>query len=73
MATPLDPNDLVTLQELALSNMWEMTLSREDAFSTGLPPRSPTALHVGSVTPLRLRFFTSLHPLVSFTPVDQCT
>ncbi len=23
MAEPLDPNDLVTLDELALSNMWE--------------------------------------------------
>ncbi len=23
MAEPLDPNDLVTLEELALSNMWE--------------------------------------------------
>ncbi len=23
MAQPLDPNDLVTLEELALSNMWE--------------------------------------------------
>ncbi len=23
MAGPLDPNDLVTLEELALSNMWE--------------------------------------------------
>ncbi len=25
MAEPLDPNDLVTLEELALSNMWETT------------------------------------------------
>ncbi len=24
MAEKLDPNDLVTLEELALSNMWEM-------------------------------------------------
>ncbi len=24
MATPLDPNDLVTLEELTLSNMWEV-------------------------------------------------
>ncbi len=23
MANPLDPNDLVTLEELAISNMWE--------------------------------------------------
>ncbi len=23
MAKPLDPNDLVTIEELALSNMWE--------------------------------------------------
>ncbi len=23
MAEPLDPNDLVTLEELAISNMWE--------------------------------------------------
>jgi len=23
MAQPLDPNDLVTLEELAISNMWE--------------------------------------------------
>ncbi len=25
MAEKLDPNDLVTLEELALSNMWEIT------------------------------------------------
>ncbi len=24
MAEPLDPNDLVTLEELAISNMWEV-------------------------------------------------
>ncbi len=24
MATPFDPNDLVTLEELTLSNMWEV-------------------------------------------------
>jgi len=28
MAEKLDPKDRVTLEELALSNMWEMTLSR---------------------------------------------
>jgi len=26
MAEKLDPNEIVTLEELALSNMWEMTL-----------------------------------------------
>ena len=24
MATPLDPNDLVTLEELTISNMWKV-------------------------------------------------
>ena len=24
MATPFDPNDLVTLEELTISNMWEV-------------------------------------------------
>ncbi len=24
MASPLDPNDLVTLEELTISNMWEV-------------------------------------------------
>ncbi len=28
MAEKLDPNEIVTLEELALSNMWEITLSR---------------------------------------------
>ncbi len=41
MAEKLDPNEIVTLEDLALSNMWEMTLSPEDAASTVLPPRSP--------------------------------
>ncbi len=44
MAEKLDPNDLGTLEELALSNMWEITLSRLNSFSTVLPPRSPTNL-----------------------------
>ncbi len=46
MAEKLDPKDLVTLEELALSNMWEMTLSREDSASTFLPTRSTTTLPV---------------------------
>jgi len=28
MAEKLDPKDIVTLEELAISNMWEITLSR---------------------------------------------
>jgi len=27
MAEKLDPNEIVTLEELAISSMWEMTLS----------------------------------------------
>jgi len=30
MAEPLDPNDLVTLEKLSISNMWEMN-KREQA------------------------------------------
>jgi len=26
MASPLDPNDLVTLEELTISNMWEVVV-----------------------------------------------
>ncbi len=26
MATPLDPNDLVPREELAISNLWEVTM-----------------------------------------------
>ena len=37
MAEKLDPKEIVTLEELALSNMWVMTLSREDSPSTVLP------------------------------------
>jgi len=33
MAEKLDPNEIITLEELAISSMWEITLSRENSFS----------------------------------------
>ncbi len=57
MAEPLDPNDLVTLEELALSNMWETSalvellerkgiLTKQEvlAMIQELPQREPTAI-----------------------------
>ena len=36
MATPLDPKELVTLEEIALSNMWEITALVFDLPKKGL-------------------------------------
>ncbi len=42
MAEKLDPNEIVTLEELVISSMWDITLLDLDSASTVLPPRSPT-------------------------------
>jgi hypothetical protein len=39
MASPLDPNDLVTLEELTLSNMWEVAALIEVLEKRGLLPK----------------------------------
>ncbi len=39
MANPLDPNDLVTLEELALSNMWENAALVELLERKGILPK----------------------------------
>ncbi len=39
MATPFDPNDLVTFQELTISNMWEVAALIEGLEKKGLLPK----------------------------------
>ncbi len=39
MTEPLDPNDLVTLEELALSNMWETAVQVEVVERKGILPK----------------------------------
>ena len=39
MAKPLDPKEIVTLEELAISGMWEIAAIREVLEKKGLLPR----------------------------------
>jgi len=39
MATPLDPKDLVTLEELTISNMWEVAALIEVLEKKGMLPK----------------------------------
>ena len=39
MASPLDPNDLVTFEELSISNLWEVAALIEVLEKKGLLPK----------------------------------
>ncbi len=62
MANPLDPNDLVSLEELALSNMWEVGALIELLHEKGLITKQEL---LDKITELRRK-----HPQAS-TLVDR--
>ena len=58
MAEPLDPTDLVTLDELALSTMWETSALVEGLERNGIPCAAGRAGHDPRAAPVR----TQRHP-----------
>ncbi len=59
MANPLDPNDLVTLEELALSNMWENAALVELLERKGILPKQEV---LAMIQELRQREPTAIPP-----------
>jgi len=59
MAKPLDPNELVTLDELALSNMWETSALVELLERKGVLTRQEV---LGMIQELRQREPTAVPP-----------
>ncbi len=59
MANPLDPNNLVTLEELALSNMWETSALVELLERKGILTKQDV---LGMIQELRQREHTGIPP-----------
>ena len=68
MADKLNPNDLVTLDELTISNMWEMAAIREVLERKGLLTKAEI---LEAIRELRHQNPTARTPLEIDAPPDQ--
>ena len=70
MASPLDPNDLVTLEELTISNMWEVVALIEVLEKKGVMKKQDI---IAEIRELRKMHPTARTPREFDDPTEQCS